>query len=259
MTLRDYGGQRAAMEDASMADTLACQAAVVWPKERALLPAGDRVLDLGCGTGEILRRLRAERSPRLAVGLDMFGGHLRRAAPPVVRGDGFRAPFADGTFDLVLIRHLLQAHRNPIPLLREARRLLAPGGCLYLLVEDYAAILFDTEDYAVANHFAEVAPPFRDKGTDLYQGRKAFRQMREAGFANVRVEPFVVDSLTCDREALAGVFRHWSTGYAETLAGLLGVPTAEMERRMGAMAEASLDPDRYTAWLLFAVTGRLPV
>jgi len=52
------------------------------------------------------------------------------------------------------------------------------------------------------------------------------------------------------------VFRHWSEGYAATLAGLLGVPVAEVERRFAAMAAAALDRERYTAWLLFAVGGR---
>jgi ubiquinone/menaquinone biosynthesis C-methylase UbiE len=259
MTSRDYGGQRANMEHESMERTLACQAAVVWPHERALIAKhapGARLLDVGCGTGEILRRVRAELAPRLAVGVDLFAGHLRRAEPPVARADGFRLPFPDDTFDLVLVRHLLQALADPVPLLRECRRVLARGGRIHVIAEDYAAILLDVEDYEVANHFVEVAPRFRAKGTDLYQGRRALRHLREAGFLDVRVDPVLVDNQTGDREALAGVFRHWSAGYAETLAGLLGVPVPEVERRFAAMEAAALDEERYAAWLLFAVGGR---
>ena len=164
MTCRDYGGQRANMEHESMERTLACQAEVVWPRERTLLAKhapGACLLDVGCGTGEILRRVRAELAPRLAIGVDLFGGHLRRAEPPVARADGFRLPFPDEAFDLVLVRHLLQALPDPVPFLRECRRVLGRGGRLHVLAEDYATILFDVEDYAVANHFVEVAPRFR--------------------------------------------------------------------------------------------------
>lgn len=261
MTREDYGGQRGNMEDASMVGTLACQARAIWPAERGILRrrVGERwgrVLDLACGTGEILGRVRRDFSPELAVGLDLFAGHLARAEPPVVAGDGFRAPFPDATFDVVLVRHLLQALPDPVALLREARRLLRPGGCLHVLAEDYAGIFFDVEDYETENHFPEAARRFRPHGTDLYQGRRAFRHLREAGFADIVVDPFVVDNQAGDREALAGVFRYWRDGYAATLAGLLEVPEAEVRRRFDAMVAAAGDPARYTAWLLFALHCR---
>ena len=256
----DYGGQRRNMEDPSMAGTLAHQAALIWPREREVLrrrlaPAPACVLDIGCGTGEILRRFRADFAPRRIVGLDLFAGHLRSAPPPVVRGDGFRAPFRDATFDLVLVRHLLQALPDPPALLREARRLLRPGGRLHLLVEDYAGLLFDIEDLEVADNFREVAPLFRPEGTDLYQGRRAPRHLREAGFAEVSVDPIVVDNQTAAREDFAGVLRNWRDGYAAKLALLLGKPEADVRRRFDLMVENVSDPSRYAAWLLFVVSA----
>ncbi|MFI5403855.1 MAG: class I SAM-dependent methyltransferase, partial [Planctomycetota bacterium] len=215
-----------------------------------------RVLDLACGTGEILRRVREEFKPLLATGLDLFRGHLLLSRRPVVQGDAYRAPFKDGAFDLVLVRHVLQALPDPVGLLREARRLLAPSGRLHLLVEDYAAILFDVEDYETADHFREVAPRFRERGTDLYQGRRIVRHLREAGFSRIAVEPLLVDNLTADREELAKVFHYWCEGYAAILAEVTGRDEAEIRRRFAAMIENVRDPDRYAAWLLFAVDAR---
>jgi len=172
-----------------------------------------------------------------------------------VQGDGYRAPFPDGSFDLVLVRHLLQALPDPVGLLREVRRLLAPGGRVHVLAEDYATILFDIEDYETADHFREVAPRFRRHGTDLYQGRRLFRHLLEAGFAEVEIDPVLVDNRRCDPEQLAGVFHWWREGYAATLARLLDVDEAEVRRRFDRMIENVRDPGRYAAWLLFAASG----
>ncbi len=254
----DYGGQRAAMEDDSMVETLRCQAVVVWPKERALIPRARRVLDVGCGTGEALRRYRAEFDPELAVGVDLFQGHLRLAGRPVARGDGHRLPFPDETFDLVMVRHLLQALPDPVALLREAARVLVPGGRIHVVAEDYAGLFFDTDDYDVANHFPESARHFRPRGTDLYQGRRVFRHLRTAGLADIAVRPLLVENQTCDRDAFARIFRHWKEGYAATLSDVLGVAESEIRRRFDEMAAAAADPERFTAWLLFVASATRP-
>jgi ubiquinone/menaquinone biosynthesis C-methylase UbiE len=71
---------------------------------RPHMPPGGRLLDVGCGSGDVPAFLRA-RLPGVpsAVGLDVKVLHLR-AVPPAVRpvvGDVRRLPFADGSFDVV--------------------------------------------------------------------------------------------------------------------------------------------------------------
>ncbi len=259
----DYGGQRRNMEDDSMRGTLHYQALAVWPLEREILarrvPTGlERVLDLACGTGRILPRFREFFEPGILVGVDLYRGHLTSAEPPVAQADGYALPFAAGTFDLVLVRHVLQALNDPVAIMREAHRVLKPGGRVHLLVEDYAGMIFDIEEGGDVDYFAQVTPLFRKLGTDLYQGRRAYRQLREAGYEDVTVDPFVVDTLNADRETLAGIFRNWRDGYAATLAQMLDEAEEELRRRFDLRIEACLDPERYCAWLLFVVQGVRP-
>jgi len=71
---------------------------------RPHLPPGGRLLDVGCGSGDVPAFLQARLpGPVLAVGVDVKALHLR-AAPPSVRrvvSDVRRLPFPDGAFDVV--------------------------------------------------------------------------------------------------------------------------------------------------------------
>ena len=246
-----------------MRGTLHYQAQAIWPLEREILARRvpkrlERVLDLACGTGRALSRFREDFEPKILVGVDLYRGHLVSAEPPVAQADGYALPFGADVFDLVLVRHVLQAIDDPIAIMREAHRVLTPGGRVHLLVEDYAAVIFDIEEEDDVDFFAQVTPLFRKLGTDLLQGRRAYRQLRQAGFEDVTVDPFVVDTLNAERETLAGIFRNWRDGYAVTLAQMLGKTEAELRRRFDLRIEACLDPERYCAWLLFVVQGVRP-
>ena len=102
----------------------------------ARLPAGGRVLDLGCGTVWAAAQLR-EQGFR-AVGLDLSFGRLSRAvaerAAPVVMGDQRRLPIAAVSLDGVwACASLLHLPKTDMPVtLDEARRVLQPGGVLFV-------------------------------------------------------------------------------------------------------------------------------
>lgn len=99
---------------------------------RALLdgqPVGARLLDLGCGTGGILRDWTDRGA---CVGMD--GSPLalrickRRGFSVLARGDLERLPFRDGAFDTIVLMDVLEHLDDDRGLLRGAARLCAPGG-----------------------------------------------------------------------------------------------------------------------------------
>jgi SAM-dependent methyltransferase len=103
-------------------------------------PAGHRVADIGCGTGELLRELSSAWPASDLVGVDFAASRLRTAAaaaPPVTLVDadlGAALPFADGAFDTVFCTEVLEHLKDPVRCLREMRRVLTPDGRLTLSV-----------------------------------------------------------------------------------------------------------------------------
>jgi SAM-dependent methyltransferase len=95
-----------------------------------LLNAGaSLILDVGCGEGALSAALPHPPPLRL-VGLDASAALLRAHPGPRVRADALRLPFRDGTFDAAVAVNMLHHLDDPGRALREARRVLAPGGLL---------------------------------------------------------------------------------------------------------------------------------
>lgn len=99
------------------------------------LKAGQRVLDLACGTGVSTAELA--KSGAYCVGADFSLGMLRagaetervrRAAVPLVAADALHLPFADQSFDAVLISFGLRNVADVPQALREMLRVTKPGG-----------------------------------------------------------------------------------------------------------------------------------
>ncbi|HKO15294.1 MAG TPA: class I SAM-dependent methyltransferase [Gemmatimonadaceae bacterium] len=92
-----------------------------------LLPQSARVLDVGCGDGQLAARLHALRPDVHIEGVDVLV--REHTAIPVRSFDGARIPLADASIDLVLMVDVLHHTENPAVLLAEAAR-VARGGVL---------------------------------------------------------------------------------------------------------------------------------
>ena len=102
---------------------------------REMLPyrGQGRLLDVGCGPGRLLQDLRDQ-------GWDVFGVDFSTVAVERARSMGLNvrhgtlqsAAFDESFFDVVLFNHSLEHMYDPINALKEARRILKPGGVLVL-------------------------------------------------------------------------------------------------------------------------------
>jgi ubiquinone/menaquinone biosynthesis methyltransferase len=113
-----------------------------WKKrliELAHISSNDRVLDLACGTGDLV--FRAAPRARQVVGLDLTfrmlqlaarkyqaGGGRRGPGLGLITGDMLALPFRTGQFDVVTIGYGLRNVPDLTQALREIHRVLSPGG-----------------------------------------------------------------------------------------------------------------------------------
>jgi SAM-dependent methyltransferase len=94
--------------------------------------AGDKVLEIGCGTGADL--LQFARHGAIATGIDLTSSHVELARrrlgglAQVSQADMRQLPFADDSFDYIYSHGVLHHSDEPEKVIREMFRVLRPGG-----------------------------------------------------------------------------------------------------------------------------------
>lgn len=259
------------MADESMVRNLSAQAEAIWPQEELIFarhPPGEggRVLDVGCGTGEITARLAARFPQANYLGLDLEEAHLERARARTAehgarvrfqKGDALALPLEADQFDLVVCRHLLQAVPDAPRALAEMVRVTRPGGRLHLIAEDYG-MLWCTPTRHDADGFWQKLPHEYGAAVrcDLQIGRKTFTVLTDLKLSEIAVDYVVVDTLRVPRETFARIWEAWRDGYTDALVQHSSASRAEIEERWAEMIACVRDPRGYALWQVPVWTAR---
>lgn len=173
--------------------------------------AGTSVLDCGCGYGRLLAQL-VDNGSAGAVGSDYSASMLARcgAEQPrltrrLVQADSRALPFRDESFDAVLLFTLLTSMPRDCDqrdLLQEARRVLRPGGLIYI------SDLLLNEDARNAERYQEFAAEFGTFGvfrlpegvTVRHHSEEWIRELT-GGFVQLKYERFSVTTMNGNSSA----------------------------------------------------------
>lgn len=153
----------------------------------AALPEGARVADVGAGPGGLLRRL--PRTKNVALDLS-FGMSLRAMSlgHAAVQADAMLLPLQRSAFDAVFATNLLHLVPDPLRVLKEARRVLRPGGAFYCIVPGPRMGEAALVEHLRRTHGAEIAEKLAGWGRSADNNRRFTPEQlgelfSQAGFA----------------------------------------------------------------------------
>jgi len=227
------------------------------------LEPGTRLLEIGTGVGAVLAVLGQEFPGVRLTGVDIepkqlefARGHLARAGveATLLEADALALPFADESFDHVWMMWLLEHIPDAPAALREARRVLVPGGRITAIEVDYSTAHAEPSTRALEALFRAMvqgmaAAGWSDAGTRLPEW------LREAGFREVDdgEQAFWWQDEDLSRQA------NYAADVVESALGALarlpGASEAELRRGLEDLRALPNKPGAGLGWILHKSTA----
>ncbi len=225
----------------------------------ALAPLpGDRICDIGFGAGtELIRLARLVGPQGRAVGVEasqlMCDEAQRRAVDAhvdisVIQADGRETGLGDGEFDGLRMERVIQHVGDAPGFLREAMRIVRPGGRVVVADSDWGSLMIHPGDRSLVERFKS----FAQFGllAEAWAGRTLHGALLDAGFVEVSSRIHTVSAGPGIREFLTNMI-------ARRVAAGVGTK-AEMDAFVLEHAAAMERGDGVYAFSMFVATGRRP-
>ncbi|WP_406420417.1 methyltransferase domain-containing protein [Streptomyces sp. NBC_00873] len=218
-----------------------------------LLRAGadTTVVDIGCGTGTAVAELSAHGARVIGADLDARMVAVARERLPgadIRRADAYALPFPDHSLHGYRADKVLHALADPAAALREARRVLTPGGRAVLIGPDWDTFVIDSDDPALTRTVVHAR-------ADTVPSPRAARRHRnlllDAGFEDVVAE--VRTAVLTDAAALPML-----TGLAEAARDTGALTAAEASAWTADQRARARTGRLFLALPLFVAAGTAP-
>jgi SAM-dependent methyltransferase len=177
------------------------------------------VLDVGCSLGYTLEA--AGQMDMVPTGVDVSQvavDRCRRLGFPADVAGLEKLPYPDGQFSVVMMKHVLEHTRDPMTALREAGRVLKPGGVLFVAVPNA-----DYGKAAASPAASRFYRPDAHGGVEhwvYYTPDTLARMLGKAGLSVVRVHPLLIHRRT---SSMGRAFEILTYPFRLTLQSAVGV------------------------------------
>jgi ubiquinone/menaquinone biosynthesis C-methylase UbiE len=174
-----------------------------------------RVLDAGCGTGAITRKITSKVFPAETFGVDIDPLFIEKAKKASV-DEGMRnvrfevgnidnLRYDNGFFDLAYCNVVLMHVKNPVKTVAELKRVTRKGGIVAASDTDDGALLIHPPMPRFSDLWLRFAEWANARGMDRYIGRKLYSIFSETHLNPVKIYPIPMLASQQDPDALSGI------------------------------------------------------
>ncbi|NWG11128.1 methyltransferase domain-containing protein [Candidatus Bathyarchaeota archaeon] len=170
--------------------------------EIAGLKPGMKVLDAGCGTGAVARRMAAKVSPGEVYGIDIDSLFISEAKKLAANegvsnvrfevGDVDDLKYDDSAFDVSYCRLVLMHVKNPVKTVTELKRVTKKGGIVAVSDNDDEGVIVYPEMPKMIDMWTKYGRSAKTRGEDRYIGRQLFSIFSQAGLSPITLYPLPI-------------------------------------------------------------------
>ena len=216
---------------------------------------GDHVLEIGCAAGATLAVLCNQFPGIIPAGVDLeprqiayAERHLKESGfnADLRVGDAAELPWASETFDHVYIMWLLEHLSDAAPVLREAFRVIKPGGTIAVTETDYTRFVVRPQDDDF-EALVEAQRVFFEQHGNATAGPELASLLDAAGFTAVKSEIVGFQFATNDRDRLRQ-HTEYIAGFLEPAIAMLtplGYDREQLERGVHHLRKIHSHPDGF--------------